>query len=376
MRPIFTEFQRAAATCLLVSFLLIPPATNCPQTAATNTVDEFIHQLSADAPNARCEAIVALERLGADAVSAAPLLVPLLSNNFPAAAAGRAACVSDFAERALLAIGEPAVPALIAGLQNDDALVRRRCGDLLGVIKSNDAIAVLVARLSDKDRDVAVGASVALSRLGQPAVDSLVNLLQDSLPKIPSDRDTLVTNLIRGNRVEIVSGPNASSLLQACGCAIDALGQIDDDRTVEPLLQALGGDSLHLRRAAAQALHRRSIIPGSSPEFLSREDVVSRLVAALITGDETMRRMVLALLKRCPRSAMEPVLAALQSTDSGKRQAAFDARSSIFDDPRVAAAAMERLTFEDDLLTENGNFEGVSSAIQYLSAHHNADGEW
>ncbi len=376
MRPIFTEFQRAAATCLLVSFLLIPPATSCPQTAATNTVDEFIHQLSADAPNARCEAIVALERLGADAVSAAPLLVPLLSNNFPAAAAGRAACVSDFAERALLAIGEPAVPALIAGLQNDDALVRRRCGDLLGVIKSNDAIAVLVARLSDKDRDVAVGASVALSRLGQPAVDSLVNLLQDSLPKIPSDRDTLVTNLIRGNRVEIVSGPNASSLLQACGCAIDALGQIDDDRTVEPLLQALGGDSLHLRRAAAQALHRRSIIPGSSPEFLSREDVVSRLVAALITGDETMRRMVLALLKRCPRSAMEPVLAALQSTDSGKRQAAFDACSSIFDDPRVAAAAMERLTFEDDLLTENGNFEGVSSAIHYLSAHHNADGEW
>ena len=104
MRPIFTEFQRAAATCLLVSFLLIPPATSCPQTAATNTVDEFIHQLSADAPNARCEAIVALERLGADAVSAAPLLVPLLSNNFPAAAAGRAACVSDFAERALLAI--------------------------------------------------------------------------------------------------------------------------------------------------------------------------------------------------------------------------------------------------------------------------------
>lgn len=370
MRLCLTGILPFGTICLAFVVLAAPSIAQTQKSAA---VDAYILQLDADALNTRWEAIVALKHLGADAAAAAPRLVPLLAKNIQATADGRIARES---ERALRAIGEPAVPALIAGLQTDDALVRRRCADLLGVIKSHDAVAALVAALSDEDRNVAVGASVALSRIGRPSVDSLVQLVEESLPGISSDPEVLGAAMIRDTRVRIEVVPGSSYTLQACGCAIDALGQIDDDRIVEPLLQALACDELRVQRSAIQALHRRSMIPGSSADFLVREQVVSRLVAALTTKDQTLHGSLLSLIRRSPRSAMEPVLASLQSPDSDVRQAAFDACGSIYDDPRVARAAMARLAFEDDQLTPNGNFEGVSTAIQYLTSHHRARGEW
>jgi len=73
---------------------------------------------------------------------------------------------------------------------------------------------------------------------------------------------------------------------------------------------------------------------------------------------------------------MEPVLAALQSSDAELRQAAFDACRSIFDDVRIAEAAMSRLGFQDDQLINNRNIEGVSNAIRYLANQHQVTGNW
>lgn len=59
-----------------------------------------------------------------------------------------------------------AVPALVHGLQHEDAEMRARCSFLLGQIASQDAVDGLKAALDDPDRQVRIFAGIALARMG------------------------------------------------------------------------------------------------------------------------------------------------------------------------------------------------------------------
>ena len=82
---------------------------------------------------------------------------------------------SDFfvqtqAKQAILEIGSPALPALIAGLESDNIEIRRSCADILGLMKDEEAILPLINALSDSDEVTRKMAAVALGAIGEPAL--------------------------------------------------------------------------------------------------------------------------------------------------------------------------------------------------------------
>jgi HEAT repeat protein len=77
------------------------------------------------------------------------------------------------AKRELLAIGAPAVPALIAALRHETPRARRSACELLGRLKNAAAIPPLVDRLRDDDAAIRGLAMDALERIGPKALEAV-----------------------------------------------------------------------------------------------------------------------------------------------------------------------------------------------------------
>ena len=80
---------------------------------------------------------------------------------------------------ALAKIGAPAIDSLIAATQDPDKDVRQFAAKALGQIGDPRGVAGLVIALHDVQMDVRSQAAFALSRIGAPAVEALGNALQD-----------------------------------------------------------------------------------------------------------------------------------------------------------------------------------------------------
>ena len=79
--------------------------------------------------------------------------------------------VREEAVRALVAIGAPAVPQLIAALKDDDSVVEYHAQEALAQI-GEPAIKSLLATLRDEDIQVQWSAAETLGKMGAPAVES------------------------------------------------------------------------------------------------------------------------------------------------------------------------------------------------------------
>src|SRR5258708_2978156 len=117
--------------------------------------------------------------------------------------------LGSVAAEALKQIGEPAVPELIAALQNENERVRRIIVHVLGQIGGALVIDALLATIQDKSESVRKGVVEALGNIGGvQAVEALLTASKDKCI---------------GIRAEVVK----------------ALGKIEGPRAVEGLLMAL-----------------------------------------------------------------------------------------------------------------------------------------
>ncbi len=87
--------------------------------------------------------------------------------------------VSDTISVALGKIGSPAVEPLIAILRAGEALDRLRAVEVLDTIGDERAIEPFIIALKDEDRDVRKAAAWGLAKTGTPVVEPLVALLKD-----------------------------------------------------------------------------------------------------------------------------------------------------------------------------------------------------
>ncbi len=74
----------------------------------------------------------------------------------------------DDATRALVELGTPAVPALMAALSDKEEFVRKQAVLALGAIKDPDAVDPLIALLHDQDWWMRLTAAAALEKIGDP----------------------------------------------------------------------------------------------------------------------------------------------------------------------------------------------------------------
>jgi HEAT repeat protein len=122
-------------------------------------------------------------------------------------------------------IGEPAIGALIIALKDPDVWVRTGAIEALGNIGSSEAVEPLIAMFTDRYWNVRDAAVEALVKIGEPAVERLIEILNQRHPAL----------------IEY---------------AARALGAIGDEQAIEPLTDALFDDLKRVRKAAAAALEK------------------------------------------------------------------------------------------------------------------------
>jgi HEAT repeat protein len=93
--------------------------------------------------------------------------------------------VRDAASVALTRVGEPAVLPLISRLDGPDSDLRQAAAHVLGAIGDRRAVAPLAARLADHDPNVRAGAAEALGKIGGPEAGATL------LAALDSDEHTL-----------------------------------------------------------------------------------------------------------------------------------------------------------------------------------------
>ena len=190
------------------------------------------------------------------------------------------------AAEALAKIGTPAVDALIEALEDPDDDVRWKAAIALGEIGDPRAVDPLIRILADPDRFVQSRAAQALGMIGAPAVDSLTRALGEE------EGDARWGAVLA---LEKIGDPRAvCALVKASGdpggevnpgavAAIDAMG----DKGFTELLRVLKYQDRTVQRQAVRVIAE-----------LGREEAIAPLLQMLENSDEETRPLIEeALLK-------------------------------------------------------------------------------
>ena len=206
--------------------------------------------------DARCDAVKMLGEIG-DARAVGPLLSVLETED-----------AGWEASHALGKIGEPAVEPLINALRDDSAWVREKAADALGKIGGTRAVEALIESLEDSS-GTGVRSTVrdkvadALGAIGDArAVEPLIKTLKDS--SWPHFSGPVSGDLWHSGAGALgkIGEPAVEPLINALRdsdddvrlWAVVALGATDDKRAVEPLIKMLKDDEDDIRMRAADAL--------------------------------------------------------------------------------------------------------------------------
>lgn len=154
-------------------------------------------------------------------------------------------------------IGEPAVDLLIQSLDNDNKDIRKTSARVLGIIGDERAVEPLITNLRDDNKWVRRETSGALSKMGDAAVEPLIKLLNDVDWRVRGGAAWALGGI--GNREAVE--PLIKSLEDESGFvrsgAAWALGNIGDKRALEPLkASALHDKSSYVRKVAEKFLEK------------------------------------------------------------------------------------------------------------------------
>lgn len=261
----------AVGSCLADPDLSVQEAASAVLAAIADerVHDPLIRALKSHDWIVRMHAAKALGRIKEPA--SVPALIPLLQDKVKA--------VREETSSALAAIGEAAIPALLAALRHGEWLVRLHAVEALGKAKSPAAVEPLLSVLfNDADSAVREDAVRALGEIGHPqAVDFLFTAMKE-----PALRTLAVEALGRiGDRravpilIDVVVGTNPPEVTRpVAGCgdqwseeiitrgaAVRALGTIGDDAALPSLVAALEPTFTRSEAAAALAKFGSKVIP-------------------------------------------------------------------------------------------------------------------
>jgi len=171
---------------------------------------------------------------------------------------------------------------LIQNLTHKDAKVRSEAAWALGKRGDPSAVGPLIQALDDGDRNVREWSSLALVKIGKPAVDPLIAALKDKngFVKWESEMDLGLINDTRGTLPLISALESNNSTVRYWAMA--SLGQIKDPRSLDPLVSALGDGNWSLRVEAGWAI--RSVAGAGSADLLIRilaDGNISRRMGAI-----------------------------------------------------------------------------------------------
>ena len=280
-----------------------------------------------------------------------------------------------------------AAPVYMNMLNSREIKIRREAAKILGEIKDNRAVELLVISLSDKDEEVRDLSAKALSEIkdlsivdpliinltnsdknlrelsarilgylgDKRAVDPLIDLLEDK-EEVVRAQAVFSLNLIKDQRaVEPLISAIKDRDFQVKYNAITALGELNDKKAVKPLIEALDDQDEMIRGQAAlslgqlhdpqaaEPLMERLMIEGNYlfPAALDNldsnwvytelaRDMVPDLIDKLNSDDYRIRYTAASVLGYIKDTrAIEPLKKALNDKNSNVRQSAEKALENI-----------------------------------------------
>jgi HEAT repeat protein len=159
------------------------------------------------------------------------------------------------AAQALTRIGDLAVQPLLEALGRESVAARRQAVKALIKMTDQRAVGPFIRALGDRDMLVRWGAAEGLGRIGEAAVPLLIGALGDEDRRIRWGA---------GQVLAAIGSPSVDSLVEALGSgnvavrrgAAQTLGRIGDGRAVGPLILRAGDANEGVSKSAVRALKR------------------------------------------------------------------------------------------------------------------------
>jgi len=255
----------------------------------TRAINPLIASLGDEDTNVRKNAAEALGKIG-DIRAIEPLVASLYDKK---------STVKSSAEKALKKIFDNMkdshnVEQLFSLLEHKEAFVRRLAITTIKGSKDSRTVEHLILALKDDDPVIRDSAAEALREIGEPAVKPLINVLKDEGDMNARIKATMILGDIKDNRaIEPLidalkyksEAPGQESTILRVEAA-KALGTIKDARAAGPLIEALSVEDMRVRESAAVAL-RQIGKPAVEPLIasLKSNSMSVKLSAAMILGD-------------------------------------------------------------------------------------------
>lgn len=298
-------FRNQLFKALFLSVILVVSIgckPNIEKLSDTGNVDKLINALEHNDWKIRRDAAVALGDLK-DPLSIEPLINSLFDENND---------VQISARGALIEIGEPAVSPLLEAA-GDDYFANQPIFYLLADIGSEQAVYYFISALGDKTSRIRNVAGDALIKIGSPAVEPLISVLEDD--NLADQAIAVLDQMDWAPKVDInhfwywVRTDQFNKIIEI---GSDAIPQLND---------LLGNESRKIRMKAAQAL-----VEMGDPQ------VVDTLIAWLNESEEVVQIFAARLLGEFEDSqAIEPLLTLLEDENIGFElyRAAFTSLSEL-----------------------------------------------
>jgi HEAT repeat protein len=275
--------------------------------------------------------------------------------------------------RVLTKIGAPAVEQMIALLLDRKAPndARAAAARTLGIIGDARAITPLSATLRDENSFLKQQAAIALGVIGEPAIDQLMNM---SSAAVPATREIAIEAL--GN---IHSERSLNRVIEALtdqnpgvrSSAVKALGASSSERAVPHLMALMRNETGALRSQAAASLARLgaialpqliSTLKDSQPSIralaaeslgeIGSKEAVAPLIDLIKTDSSGARGEAIAALGRIgDQAAIEPILGLMRGGSVTVRKKSVAALTR-FRDPRIVDALVGALSDQSEEVRE------------------------
>ena len=240
-----------------------------------------------------------------------PIAVGVLEERLASPAFEESAGLRNEVVRSLEHLGGYAVEALLRAMSSNDDALRRRCAEALGRIADPRASRPLTAHLGDRNAGVAMAATQALGRIGEPAITPLIEALEQDDTRI---QQNAITALIA------VGTPAVAPLGTLYQSAAARIAELEDERA-----EAI---------AAAQALSQPqpSITPLPSGQTMTDSEIKRELSQSRkrlkALNEERERAEQLVFFRRTADVYSERINAAGQVLASGDTRP-FQAQSPL-----------------------------------------------
>lgn len=140
-------------------------------------------------------------------------------------------------------------------------------GPNIGRMEKEKNIQGLIQLFKSRNRNVQKNAAFALVRIGEPAVDSLLQVLNDVNWVVRANAITTLAEMKEQRAVEPCIRALKDSHHGVRGAAAITLGELGDIRAVMPLIQSLNDEHPYVRREAVLALGSLEDVRAQEPLY-------------------------------------------------------------------------------------------------------------